>query len=76
MSADAEKTSRCDVVLVTRSVGRYGQAFMLRKVIINEREYLVPANAAVKIEAVPHGISTLTLTLFPTSVEFRPEEPT
>jgi len=71
-----EPIPRCDVVLVTRSFGKDGQVFMLRKVIINEREYLVPANAAVKIEAVPHGISTLTLTLFPTSVEFRPEEPT
>jgi len=74
MSAQPEKAPRCDVRIITRPVGR-GQAFMVRGLFINDREYRIPANAEVLIHAKPRDISTLTLTLFPTSVQFESEPP-
>jgi hypothetical protein len=73
MSAE-EETPRCDVRLMTRSVGS-GQAFTVRGLLINDREYRIPANSEVTIHASTRpGICTLTVTLFPTSIQFEPEE--
>jgi hypothetical protein len=72
MTAQPEEAPRCDVRILTRTVGS-GQAFMVRGLFINDREYRIPANAEVTIHAKPRDISTLTLTLFPTSVQFESE---
>lgn len=74
MSAQPEEeTPRCDVRIITRPLGAGGWAFMIRRLFINGREYRIPANAEVTIHAKPRDVSTLTLTLFPTSVQFESE---
>jgi hypothetical protein len=70
-----EEPPRCDVRIITRPVGDGGWAFMVRGLFINDREYRIPANAEVLIHAKPRDVSTLTLTLFPTSVQFESEPP-
>lgn len=75
MSAPGKETPRCDVRIITRPVGSGEWAFMVRGLFINDLEYRIPANAEVTIHAKPRDISTLTLTLFPTSVQFESEPP-
>jgi len=74
MRAPEEEPPRCDIRIITRKVGS-GQAFMVRGLLINDREYRIPANAEVTIHAKPRDLSTLTLTLFPTSIAFESEPP-
>ena len=68
-----EEPPRCDVRLVTKSMGHHDQAFVIRRLYINDREYLIPANAEVLIHARPREVSSMTLTLFPTSIQFESE---